>query len=249
MKNGDFGIASIDDGSWMKSELGARHISLTERLGCKDTTVEAYHINPNEDISLPTSPEILGIPLDVSSQVTVDATYSVSQYGIMYVPAGMTSKVTNDAENTWLVVTTETNSTPEVVPKVITADDVEFVEAESENKSSAPKISRLTARLNSQGMKVNFWRLEPGENISYHQEGTQEELYIPLDGSGTMRIDGSEYRLEPGSVARISPEISRSPVNDDDETRLWLMIGAPPTGGPYEWDPGAKIVEWPGSNE
>ena len=49
-----------------------------------------------------------------------------------------------------------------------------------------------------------------------------------------------------GSVARVAPEIPRSVINGTGTRRTWLMVGAPPTGDPDGWDPGAETLDWSG---
>ena len=104
-------------------------------------------------------------------------------------------------------------------------------------------IARLTASLGCTGMKVNLRRLAPGQVVPYHVEGSQEELFVPLDGPGTVRIDDEIHHVPAGGVVRVAPPVPRSVTNESAESRCWFMVGAPPTGGPDEWDPGAEILE------
>lgn len=94
-------------------------------------------------------------------------------------------------------------------------------------------------------MKANVRRLDPGQAVPYHTEGSQEELFVPLDGAGRLLVAGETHEVEPGSVGRVAPDVPRSAVNSGSLAVHWLMVGAPPTGGPDEWDPGAEILEWP----
>jgi hypothetical protein len=60
---------------------------------------------------------------------------------------------------------------------------------------------------------------------------------------------GRRQRARParGAIARVSPATRRSPIIDEaaDGDVVWAMVGAPLTGGPDEWDPGATVFEWP----
>ena len=106
--------------------------------------------------------------------------------------------------------------------------------------------ARLTDRLGCRGMKVNARRLKPGDAVPYHTEGTQEELFVPLDGAGTIRVDGQSRPAPTNSVTRVAPALPRSAANPGERDQVWLMVGSPPSGSADEWDPGAEIHEGPG---
>lgn len=105
--------------------------------------------------------------------------------------------------------------------------------------------ARLTAPLGCLGTKANVRLLRPSDAVPYHTEGNQEELFVPLDGPGVLRVAGRTHELEEGDVARVAPEVPRGAVNEADDAVQWLVIGAPPTGGADEWDPDVEILEWP----
>lgn len=60
-----------------------------------------------------------------------------------------------------------------------------------------------------------------------HAEDGQEEVYVVLDGSATLHADGEEWRLEPGTLARVGAEQKRRIVPGEDGVTL-LAIGATP---------------------
>jgi hypothetical protein len=73
----------------------------------------------------------------------------------------------------------------------------------------------------------------------------QEEVYIPLSGAVTLVADGSEYALEPGTMARVGPAQKRKLVTRDEPARV-LVIGAIP-GRSYEAPPFTEIgASYPG---
>lgn len=89
---------------------------------------------------------------------------------------------------------------------------------------------KLTAALGATELRVNAVTIAPGEATAPHAHERQEELYVAIDG-GTVRIDGTDYDLDPGGVARVGPDAPRSVRNDGDEgTHTWIMVGAPPVG-------------------
>lgn len=49
---------------------------------------------------------------------------------------------------------------------------------------------------------VDYAVLPPGASIGVHTHGRNEELYLVLEGTGTMHLDGAEFRVGPGSVIK-----------------------------------------------
>lgn len=101
----------------------------------------------------------------------------------------------------------------------------------------------FTDELGCSDTKVDARLLGPGEYVPYHTEGEQEELFVPVRGPAAMRVDDGSFETPVGTITRVAPPVPRSAVNDGDHEACWVMIGAPPTGGPSEWDPGAEILE------
>lgn len=239
---------------------------MTAALGCTHTTVEGLRTTAGSTRTLPLVAESVCVPLN--SDGTVDAAtnhVTVPRYGLVHVPAGVDATLSSADPNRWICVSAapgrigeyegtqqsaendetngssdETNaSSDDQRPTVVEFDALSF---ELPTTSDVP-IARLTAELGCQGMKVNYRRLSPGLAVPYHTEGSQEELFVPLDGPGTLRVADENYVLPAGSVARVAPETPRAAANEGDDDRTWFMVGAPPTGAPDEWDPGAEILE------
>jgi len=64
------------------------------------------------------------------------------------------------------------------------------------------------------------------------QQFGQEEVYIALEGSGTIEAGGERYPLDADHIARVGPDVKRKVTPGPDGIRL-LVIGATP-GEPYE---------------
>lgn len=47
---------------------------------------------------------------------------------------------------------------------------------------------------------VDYAVVPPGASIGIHQHGDDEELYLVLEGAGTMHLDGEEFPVSAGSV-------------------------------------------------
>ena len=59
----------------------------------------------------------------------------------------------------------------------------------------------------------------------------QEEIYIALEGSATLQVDGAEHALEPGVFARVGPGQKRRIVPGPDGFSMVARGGRP--GGVY----------------
>jgi hypothetical protein len=63
----------------------------------------------------------------------------------------------------------------------------------------------------------------------------QEEVYVPLEGSATLLVDGEEYELRPGVMARLGPDQLRRLVPGDDGLRVLALGGTPGAFSPGAW--------------
>ncbi|MET0939168.1 MAG: cupin domain-containing protein [Gaiellaceae bacterium] len=86
---------------------------------------------------------------------------------------------------------------------------------------------------------INAVELPPGESIPEHDETerTQEEVFLVLDGTPTMVVDGVDHPLRKGSFVRLDPEPRRTVRNDGASVARVLIVSAPVTSGyePLPW--------------
>jgi quercetin dioxygenase-like cupin family protein len=85
----------------------------------------------------------------------------------------------------------------------------------------------LAAQLGSESLAARLWRLQPGEWSTRHRHREQTELYVVLEGTGRMRVDGELLTLAPLSVVLVEPDAVRQVFNDTGDRQLWLVAGAP----------------------
>jgi uncharacterized cupin superfamily protein len=86
----------------------------------------------------------------------------------------------------------------------------------------------LAKQLEASELGARLWRLEPGQASTQHRHREQEELYLLLEGTGRVRIDGEEpLTLQPLDALRVDPGSVRQLFNDTDADQLWLVVGAP----------------------
>lgn len=60
-----------------------------------------------------------------------------------------------------------------------------------------------------------------------HTEDGQEEVYVVLEGSATLKADGHEWELKPGTMARVGAEQKRTVLPGDAGATLLVIGGTP----------------------
>ena len=58
-----------------------------------------------------------------------------------------------------------------------------------------------------------------------HDDEGQEEVYLLLEGTGTITVDGEDVSLEAGDAVRVSPDSTREYAFDERSTMV--VAGAP----------------------
>jgi quercetin dioxygenase-like cupin family protein len=94
--------------------------------------------------------------------------------------------------------------------------------------SSIEGRRKLIAReLGARSIRLNRFDSQPGQEGHPHDESEsgQEEIYIPVEGTGTIRIGDEEVRLEPGRFVLVSPEETRQVVAGPDGL-AYVVVGA-----------------------
>ena len=231
-----YGVASVApvDTQWESTE----HAPLTDTLGCTETRVDAYHLAAADPVDLPRDREQVVVSLGRTASPTLDGS-PVPPCGAGRVPSGRRCALDTDRAVTVFVVSVPGSAGDGSDPTTL---DLAAVEYPVPSTSDVP-TARLTAPLGCTGLKANARVLGPDQAVPYHTEGSQEELFVPIAGPGAVRVAGETVPATPGTVVRVAPATPRSALTDGDARSRWVMFGAPPTGGPEEWDPGAVILE------
>ena len=76
---------------------------------------------------------------------------------------------------------------------------------------------------------INELELPPGAEGPAHDhvKDGQEEVYIVIRGSGSVRVDGTETSLQPGSYVFLAPSANRQMVAGP-EGLAWAGVGCQP---------------------
>ena len=86
----------------------------------------------------------------------------------------------------------------------------------------------LGRQLSATTLGARLWRVEPGQSSTRHRHPAQHELYVLLEGTGRIRVDGELLTLTPLSAVLVEPRSVRQFFNDTGADALWIAFGAPP---------------------
>ncbi len=94
----------------------------------------------------------------------------------------------------------------------------------------------LGKQLETTTLGARLWRLQPGQASTRHRHAVQEELYVVLEGTGRIRVDGGEPLTWIASARWSS---SHGPRGRCSTTRPRMRCGwwwGRPGGGKYARD-------------
>jgi uncharacterized cupin superfamily protein len=93
------------------------------------------------------------------------------------------------------------------------------------------RLARKT--LGAEAFGFNVVDIEAGGQIPAHDHtgDNQEEVFIILDGNGTIVTDGEEHDAPAGTFCRLAPEVNRTIQNKSDAKVRALLIGVPVDSG------------------
>ena len=69
----------------------------------------------------------------------------------------------------------------------------------------------LSRPMGCKGVGFSFVRCRPGEGATYvHRHKVQEEVFITLQGTGSIILDGKRIAMPEGTVVRVGPTVYRA---------------------------------------
>jgi uncharacterized cupin superfamily protein len=113
-------------------------------------------------------------------------------------------------------------------------DDFEVMEGSG---GATWRLARKT--LGAVAFGFNVVDIAPGGEIPAHDhaEEDQEEVFIILDGQGTIVTGDEEHDAPAGTYCRFAPDVNRTIRNKSDAPVRALLIGVPAKSGyePMSW--------------
>ncbi len=89
--------------------------------------------------------------------------------------------------------------------------------------------------LDSAELGVTHQRFSPNHVSTHgHSHGRQEEAYVVVEGSGTIKLDDERFELKQWDVVRVAPEVVRGFDSGSDGLVLISIGGTKPEGGDGE---------------
>ncbi len=83
--------------------------------------------------------------------------------------------------------------------------------------------------------------LPPGARGRIHAHRHQEEVYLVLEGTLTLLVDGVPIDLDAGRVARVGPEVRRQLANYGPGRVVLIALGG---ANPHEGRDGVAFADW-----
>ena len=104
------------------------------------------------------------------------------------------------------------------------------------------RFVRLRKDLGVESFGLNLMLLEPGQRGRVHRHERQEEVYVVLEGTLTLEIEGGEtHTLEPRDAARVAPDVRRQLSNRTQQRVALLALGG---AHPHEGRDGVAFTDW-----
>jgi uncharacterized cupin superfamily protein len=103
------------------------------------------------------------------------------------------------------------------------------------------RFVRLRAELGVTSFGLNQIVLHPGQRGRIHAHERQEEVYLVLDGTLTLLVEGEESTHERGELIRVAPGVRRQLVNRGPVNLHLLAIGG---AGEHEGRDGKAWAAW-----
>ena len=106
---------------------------------------------------------------------------------------------------------------------------------------SSERFVPLRRQLGVSSFGLNQIVLQPGQRGRIHRHGRQEEVYLVLDGTLTLLVEGEESVLDRGELVRVAPALRRQLVNRGPGTLSVLALGGE---GEHEGRDGEAFGSW-----
>jgi uncharacterized cupin superfamily protein len=103
------------------------------------------------------------------------------------------------------------------------------------------RFIRLRAELGVTSFGLNQIVLHPGQRGRIHAHEHQEEVYLVLEGTLDLLVEGEESTHERGELIRVAPGVRRQLVNRGPENLHLLAIGG---AGEHEGRDGKAWTDW-----
>jgi quercetin dioxygenase-like cupin family protein len=106
---------------------------------------------------------------------------------------------------------------------------------------SGERFQLLRRELGVSSFGMNLMVFQPGGRSRIHRHERQEEVYLVLEGTLTLSVEGDQRELGEGELARVAPDVRRQLVNRRRERLAVLALGG---DGQHEGRDGVAYTSW-----
>jgi mannose-6-phosphate isomerase-like protein (cupin superfamily) len=99
----------------------------------------------------------------------------------------------------------------------------------------------LRRQLGVTSFGLNQIVLQPGQRGRIHRHGRQEEVYVVLEGTLTLLVEGEATELGEGELMRVAPALRRQLVNRGPGVLVLIALGG---AGTHEGRDGEAFTSW-----
>lgn len=107
--------------------------------------------------------------------------------------------------------------------------------------ASTERFVPLRQQLAVTSFGMNLIHLRAGERGRIHKHAKQEEVYLVLEGTLSLSIEGVEHDMIAGDLARVAPDVRRQLINRGPARVAILALGA---AGEHVGRDGIAFVSW-----
>lgn len=115
---------------------------------------------------------------------------------------------------------------------------------ETARGSFAEKYAPVSEKIGAQKLSYSVTILQPGNKVCpFHNHRVNEEMFLILEGSGTLRFGADEYPLKVNDIIACPPggrEVAHQIINTSDAELRYLCLSTSES---------ADVVEYPDSNK
>jgi uncharacterized cupin superfamily protein len=106
---------------------------------------------------------------------------------------------------------------------------------------AAERFLPLRRQLGVTAFGLNQLVLQPGQRGRIHRHKAQEEVYLVLDGTLSLLVEGEEQTLERGELVRVAPDLRRQLLNRGPARLVLLALGG---AGEHAGRDGEAFAAW-----
>ena len=99
----------------------------------------------------------------------------------------------------------------------------------------------LRRQLGVTAFGINQLVLQPRQRGRIHRHANQEEVYLVLEGTLSLLVEGEEQVLERGELIRVAPALRRQLVNRGPDRLVLLALGG---AGEHAGRDGEAFASW-----